>query len=338
MAKTSHTTKPDDLPVGSVVKLKRKKNVLGPEVSSVSKPLTQIHYFRNITTRLVVFTTIAATLIIVGVTGLGIYLLGWQNPVSGVVSAIVPFPAGSINGSILSYHQYYKNVKMQNASNAVLSKNGQQLVPEESINMQSIASLEKNALISKWASQHSISVTQGETETGVKAVFASQGGEKLFLQNLKSQYDMSRRDFAKSTHDTLLQQKVEIAMAADTSNHQLFVKKVNDVLQLAVSGKNFDDLAATYSQHPTRLMTGEEGLVDITALPPKVGKYVLTLKDGDINPQAIETSGSFYIVKRVATDNGSEARIIMLSPKSILQWVSEQSASAKISIWLSQAR
>jgi hypothetical protein len=336
MAKTLHTTKSTDLPVGKVVKLKRKKNVLNAPVSADMVNQLAPGANHDFSLGKMALFSLAAAFAITSITGLGIYFLGWQNPLSGVVSAAVPFPAGYIDGHMMSYHDYYKSVSMQKTYNKTLAKNGQQLFPESSIDMQAIASLEKSALISAWANEHNISVSSTEADAAVKKTFASQGGEKKFLQSMKLQYGTNRRDFVKSTREALLQQKVEAAMIADPTMHQDLTHHVNEVLLQANSGKDFDSLAAQYSQHPTRLMTGDEALVPLSALPAKVAHYVSELKDGDIGSQSIQNNGSYYIVKRVTTDNGIQARIIVLQPKSVLQWVAEHTAGAKVSIWLNQ--
>ncbi|MEO7617428.1 MAG: SurA N-terminal domain-containing protein [Candidatus Saccharibacteria bacterium] len=336
MAKTSHTTKSTDLPVGKVVKLKRKKNVLNAHVSTDMVNQLAPRADNELTLGKVAAFSLAAAFAITSITGLGIYFLAWQNPLSGAVSAAVPFPAGYIDGHMLSYHDYYKNVSMQKTYNKTLAKNGQQLIPDTNINMQAIASLEKNALISTWANEHNIAVSSAETDSAMQLAFASQGGEKKFLHNMKVQYGISRRDFVKSTRQSLLQQKVETAMIADSTMHQSLVKHVNEVLLQANSGKDFDSLASQYSQHPTRLMIGDEALVSLSSLPVKVGNYVSALKDGAVGSQSIQDKGNYYIVKRVDTDNGVQARIIVLQPKSALQWVAEHTASAKVSLWLNQ--
>lgn len=91
-------------------------------------------------------------------------------------------------------------------------------------------------------------------------------------------------------------------------------KTADDVLKKAISGENFEKLVAEYGEDPGMESTPDGYIIDesgITAdgsgqMVPEFTKGTFAVKAGEVNPELIESSYGWHIIKRYAIDSASE--------------------------------
>lgn len=98
-------------------------------------------------------------------------------------------------------------------------------------------------------------------------------------------------------------------------------KKAEDVLKKATSGENFDKLVAEYGEDPGMESTPDGYIIDETGvmadgsgqMVPEFTKGTFAVKAGEVNPELVESSYGWHIIKRYAIDPESEMYETVLS-------------------------
>jgi len=92
--------------------------------------------------------------------------------------------------------------------------------------------------------------------------------------------------------------------SANPDQIQKLKAKADQVLERAVKGENFSQLAAAYSDAPDGLQGGSLGMRSLDRLPSIFAEAVGKLKEGELAP-LLRSSNGFHIVKLVAKRGGA---------------------------------
>ena len=363
MAKTSHTTKPADLPVGSVVKLKRKKNVLNAQ-TPVTIPDTSAHdAFREISSdfsrtwikvsstqtakviarltyrarqvsvrRWSVFIgTVALALVSIG--ALGIYGLGWNNSFTGALSVVVPYPALSVDGTLVRYHEFYNNVVKMRA----MTKGSSVVYTSKQLNDQSTQKTIGEALSAKYAREHDISVTNDDVKTDYDRLVTQDGGGKAGEKKLLQQAGIIKSLVKSELRSRLISIKVDQALTVTPESLSATSVKAQGLITQLNTGADIDKLAAAYSAIPNGQMTGDKAYVVASILPRNVNLVASRLNNGQVAAAPININGTFYILKRIkAEGNNVIVRVIVIRSPGLSAWLSDQLTKDTIVKYLPQ--
>ncbi len=116
-------------------------------------------------------------------------------------------------------------------------------------------------------------------------------------------------------------------------------KKVQEVYDLAQTGKDFKALASTYSDLPNAVDGGDLGLFQLNELAPYIRDAVSPLKAGEISP-IVATGNSYLFFKVVSTEKG---KIIPKAPyeevkDTIKEKLSQQAMEKRFKEWMQSIR
>ena len=267
---------------------------------------------------------IVAAIALAGVAGLGIYALGWQNAFTYGVSRVVPFPAAIVDGRVVYYHAYAKEVRRLQPS-ATAGK---------ALNQQALGKYVTAAVVENWAVRNSIKVSEAEVDKEVDKYLQSFDDKKQAHKALRENYGLSEADLRRDVRSYLLNQKVELALQKSNLKQESR-DLAKDLLRQLKAGKDFDQLAKQYSQHPTAMQEGEAGLVAVASLPTEVSQAVAAASDGQLIDKVVAAQGSYYVIKRIRSE---KVRLIVRQQVNFSQWLAAEHDKAKINKLLRQTR
>lgn len=267
--------------------------------------------------------------VIIIVTGIGIYILGWQNNWALAVSRWVPYPAAIVNQEIGSYRDYavHANSIKGQATTAL---------PAKQVAQQAMGRLINSAFLNAYAQSRRIGVSRAEVQAELRRIYASQGGEKEARRILRQNYHISGSDYARLVSQQLLRHKAEQALARDEQLKSAARQKAIDILKQIQRGEDFARLARNHSQHSSSLAEGEAQIVSSDVLPTEVAAKAAELKEGQTSG-VIEGRQGYYLVKRELGD-GMRLRVIEIRNFNPGEWLSRQYDKAFIIKLLYPAR
>lgn len=264
----------------------------------------------------------------VSLAALGIYTMGWQDPFTGVVSAVVPFPAFSVDSVTVSYHAYYRQLQAYNYTNRQL---GDRLYPQSAINQQAFDTLKRQAVLQEFANQNGLTVSDAELNDALDNFYSSQGGKASALAQAKHNYGWDAGQLTDQLRYQILTLKALKVAAADPARLQTVMNRAVGLIGQLQGGTDMDALAAKYSSDSTGRLKGDQALVPASSLPAAAEAAANTLGDGRLDAQPVSANGAVYIIKRVRTsDHQAMVRLIKLPVIDQMQWQASRESQAKV--------
>jgi hypothetical protein len=260
-------------------------------------------------------------LLVATLTGLGIYLGGWQNGFTKAVSYVVPYPAAVAAGQVISYRSYIERADYTKAY-LIRANKGNLNYRQQEINHQAIGELVSAAFVDKAAKDRNILVTNDELDSELEKIYITYGGADKALLAAKQNYGLSSAGYRQLVAQQIKRAKVEAALMKDSAMQEISKAQAKSYIEAAKAGENFTNMAANFSASVTSVKPSEPALFYASQLPEEVAGAIKAAKDGELIGEPITADATVYVVKREKVE-GKEilARVLMVRPPSFTNWL-----------------
>jgi parvulin-like peptidyl-prolyl isomerase len=299
------------------VKVVDTKPSLGTSAADRAKALAGAVRPRNMRSTIIKVAAVVVALlaILVIVFGVLIYAYKSESPAVRVVASVVPYPAQSVNGRFVSYHDYLfevdanqkayqNNAKLNNqpAPN-FKSAEGKKLVTQ--IKQHALDKLKSDAVIAQLASEKKVKVTDKEVNDLINQLYERYGGKDTLLKTLNQIYGWDLNDLKGVIRKQLLAKNLEEKVTSDPKVEAAAKTKAADVLTKVKAGEDFGELAKKYSQASDAANGGDLGFFTKGQLPDNVQSAAEALQPGQVS-DVIKTQYGYEVLKVVEKkDDGS---------------------------------
>ena len=307
------------------------------------KPSSKKGKFSLKNPRVIVAGIVAALLLFVGVMAVGIYVYSWEDPFTGKVTAVLPFPAAIVNGRVVMYHSYLeqldivKKYQVEFKKTDFNSEDGKKILTQT--RKDTMSRLVEDTLVAAEASRLKVTVTEKELTDSFNQLVTSNGGESSFASVLKQYYGLTPSEFKEEIYKSrLLRQKVAEKFTSDESVNADAKNKADEVLKKVKAGEDFAALAKQYSQDTTASNGGDLGLFAKGKMVPEFEKAAFALKAGEVS-ELVKTVYGYHIIKVIEV-KGEEihAAHILIKTKDFNTWIVDAVAKAKKTIYIKTAK
>jgi len=307
----------------------------------VSKPLSK----KN---PLFVMLGIALILIIIAVVcviifGICLYKYNWQGKVVDRIVNIIPYPAALIDFQNVRYADYLSTVAAtNNYLNQPQNKEVAETLKGDEIKKTVLNDLVRETFIYKKAKQYNIVVSEKEIQDEFdKIVSQAPGGLEELEASLIANFQWSTEQFKqKAVKPYLYSLELQEKIAQDDQINSEAKKKAEDVLALVKKGEeDFESIAKKYSEDTSASSGGDIGYISKGETVPEFEKVAFSLKENEVS-DLVKTEYGYHIIKlidKLESEDGSEklhVKHVLIKTKDIDQWLVEELAKSKISVFV----
>jgi len=316
-----------------------------PAKASFSERLKKIGVKREPNKKLIVIIGVGAlsALIVTLITfGVLIYKYKSQSKAVAIAATIVPYPAVSVNGSVLwnvaTYRQYLfelESIKkyLQYQGTDLKSDDGKKQL--ESMQKEVLTRLENNIIYAQGARKYGITVSQKEVDEQYNNIVTQAGGPDKVKSTLDKLYGWTVADFKEKIRDGIVQQKLGEKIAKDDKLNATANKQATDALKQIEEGGDFAEIAKKVSTDGYASNGGDLGFVSRGQLGvPELEDAAFKLEAGKVSG-IIKTQYGYHIIK-VTEKKDDQIRIsqILIKSTDIDSWLKDQRSKAKISAYI----
>jgi parvulin-like peptidyl-prolyl isomerase len=276
------------------------------------------------------------------ITGVGIYKFKWDNSYSNGVAKIFPYPAALVNFKILSLNNFNEDLKTLNyyyKQQVALSASKIEIPPLEELKSNVLDRMINDEITAEAARYYNISVSNDEINSEFDKVVAEAGSLDNVKKILNDLYQWGPDQFKeKVLKPFLVQKKLEAAVSNNEELNRGAKTKAEEVLKLVQDGqKSFEDLAKEYSDDPgSAIQGGDLGFFGRGVMIKEFEDAAFTLGHGEVSG-LIKSQYGYHIIKveEKKTDPSSKeeqvrARHILIKTKDLATFLKEQTDAAKI--------
>ncbi len=239
----------------------------------------------------------------------GLYLIGllgvsWLYYLKGNISPAVinalriyPLPAALVNGRVISaagFEREYLYIEQFS------SRTGQPIEPSKARSGLGDQLVER-VLLNIQAGQSGIRVSQAEIDQAFNDLAKDNGGETEVKKVLFNLYGMSVKDFKRLIAAQLIKDKVRQELLIHVQAKHIVInneKKAKEVLERAIKGDNFDDLAREFSQDIASADKGGDlGKVERGQLVKELEQAVFSAPVDQVQPELVKSEFGFHVIK-----------------------------------------
>jgi len=227
------------------------------------------------------------------------YKYGTDNVYLKKVTQLIPYPAATVNGDVITLSQYNEEVEL--IKNLVISQQGQITEDlDKQINSDVMDKLIHEKIIKQLAKKFKIKLTDEELEIEKNKIVEESGSSKEELeQKIQELYGWDFDTFFnKIVLTSVYQEKVREAFLSDEDVQSEAEKTAKDVLKLVQKGEqSFQDIAKEHS-HDTQLaeLGGDLGWMSRDAMPEEIANVAFSLEKGDVS-ELIKTEQGYHIIR-----------------------------------------
>lgn len=316
--------------------------------------IPKIHHYEPIDRRRWPWIAGAALAVVLVFFGLGIYRFGWNGRVTRIVTEILPYPAAIVEGRVIRYSDYRKDLEVLERfykNESERSGGGLYFANPEELKQRVLDRLIKDQLAYALAESYRLVVSSDDVKRVYdstildQTLLADAGGKAIAeakaAETLDDLYGLRPSQFKmRILHPFLTRQKLEVAIHKDLALNVEKLKKAEAAHKELVSGKSFSEVALAYSEDSAvSAAGGDRGMISRGMLPAEVESAAFALKDGEISD--VLKSGSGYHILLV-TDrqevNGEilklRLREILIRPVRLDDYLEVQKKTASITIFV----
>ncbi len=230
----------------------------------------------------------------------GIYRLNWNGPVSQNVVRILPLPAGSVDGRLISLQDYRNDLSIVQS---VLSTSDTISVEEtDKAKEQLFNRLVSVNIIENQLAKYDKSITNEQINAEMAKVIDQIGSESKAVDDIRSVYGMDVESFKNNVLKPIL--AMDILNQLITTDETLAVnqeakKNAEDALKIALqSGADFKTVVLQYSTDTGTLnQAGDLGWFSRGELPSEIESALFSLNDGEIYNQVVKDDYGYHIYR-----------------------------------------
>jgi parvulin-like peptidyl-prolyl isomerase len=226
-----------------------------------------------------------------GMIGLGSYKYGWDNKVVNAVIRVIPFPAATINGRVVTLYDFHQEVdgvvKFAKESGANVTK--------AQINADVIDKLIFQTAMEKLAREYDVVVTDEDLDNAIQSQIEQLESQEAFEENIEKFFGWDTETFKnRIIYIEVLRNKL---IEAEIPK-QIGKKEAEEVLKKVQKGKqSFEELVAEYSDDPGSLDDGGDlGFFGEGVMVEPFETAAFALNVGEVSG-LVETDFGYHIIK-----------------------------------------
>jgi len=243
--------------------------------------------------------------------GMLAYKYGTDNAYLKMVTKLVPYPAATVNGDVITLSQYNEEVDL--IKNLVLIQQGQ--ISEDvdkQINSDVMDKLIHDRIIRQLAKKFKIKLTDEDIENEKNKIVEESGISREELeQKIQELYNWDFDTFFyKIVITSVYQEKVREAYTNSEDVQKETEKTARDILKLIQKGEqSFQDIAKEHSQD-TQIaeLGGDLGWMSRDDMPEEIAEVAFNLEKGDVS-DLIKTEFGYHIIKIEDTRDGENQEV-----------------------------
>ena len=246
----------------------------------------------------------------------GIYRLNWQDEFSYQVSHILPLPAATVNGKVISLADYLDDINvLQTALNnqregldsGVISPTNKDSVIDRLVVI---------SLINEQLAKYGKLVTEQDLNANLDGIVAQFNGKTEAEDNVKKLYGINLNQFKTKVLKPLLTKNLLQSLIVKDENliiNKEAKAKATDVLALALKpGANFSELAKKYTEDEAGINTGGDlGFISKGQVTPEIEQILFSLPANTVYDKIITNNVGYHIImvenKLVNSQDGKES-------------------------------
>lgn len=263
---------------------------------------------------------LAAILLIV--VTVGIYKFGWDGPTAMTVARVLPYPAASVNGSVITFREYLDDVDTVNHFFARQQATGgdPEFAPpsDQEIRVGVLDRLIQTEVLEAEAARYKIAVTQEDLDTEYGNLEGDTAQSEAAAQILDL-YGWTADMFKQRViRPYLMQQKLAQAISNDSTLTAESEQRAKDVLDQIRSGADFAELAKQYSADPgSGPEGGELGWFESGVMVPEFEAAAFALEPGSVS-DVVKTQFGYHIIKLHEVEKDDEGKVLKARASHIL--------------------
>ncbi len=284
----------------------------------------------------------AAIILLLGTTAVGVYRFGWDNGFTRSVERIVPLPVAVVNWhpvTLADYRQrleafqkamtYNQEFDFNDPANAEVVKQQSDALIQRLIDMK----IEEQAAREFGVSVSAEDIEKEFTNIALQTQVATSSLDTLLMDV----YGWSRSQFIEEiVKPQVLERKLQGHLAKDEQINNEAYTAAREVRSKILSGEEFSDLAEQYSDDPGSSETGGDlGWNPKGSFVPEFEDAAEKLQPGDTS-EIIATQFGLHIIQvlgRAVGEDGVErthTRHILFATKDFSVWLNERAQTSKI--------
>ncbi|MFH1537155.1 MAG: peptidylprolyl isomerase [Patescibacteria group bacterium] len=235
--------------------------------------------------------------------GIGIYKLNWNDTYTQKVYNTLPYPAAMVGSGMVKYSEFVSNVDSLNHFYEKQEELGMAMPgvapSEEDIKKDELDRLVKKNILLKLAKQKNITVTSEEIDEkfNTEILPQAQGGEDEISQTLDELYGWSVDDFKANVIEEMIYRE-KLTTELESELDEMVKGSAQDVLDKALAGDSFEELAAEFGEDGTAATGGDLGFFEQGVMVAEFDTVVFEKATvGEVYPELVKTSFGYHIIK-----------------------------------------
>lgn len=289
-----------------------------------------------------------AVVFVIGLFALGLYRWGWHGPITRIVSAVVPYPAAIVDGTVIRWSDLQKNLLILQRfyeKQKPRAAPGSIFPTDAELQQRVLDRLVRDQLAAELAERDGISVSAADVSAAYdRAVIqnpdsgaSSRAAARLFSEStLEELYGLSAGDYRSLIlRPLLLRRKLEEKIRQDDALNADKLQKALAAEGALKSGQSFKETALQYSEDPNlETSFGARGLIGPGLMPPEVDAALVNAKKGDI-VGPIKSALGYHVLKVGVIKTVSGVKKITLEeiiiyPIKLDDWLEAQLKKANV--------
>jgi parvulin-like peptidyl-prolyl isomerase len=261
-----------------------------------------------------------------------VYRLPMTNPFVKSVASIIPYPAATVDGSIITMRTY---ILEHEALTQYLKTTGYDEMPSDDVLQQTILdALINKTVIRKLAVQNGVKIDQDLVDQYYQDVVDGQTSEDDFTKELSDTFGWSKTDFKKRIVESIvLALQMSDFVSKDETLQAPARAKVEQVYDRLKAGEDFITVANEINAQSVTSFETDLGYQNVSDLPEE-WKVVKDIPVGDL-PEIIELEQGYAIATitdriEAAEDSQIHLMAVMIPKTTLEDLVSEYLEGAKV--------
>ena len=242
---------------------------------------------------------ILVVLLTIGLAGT-LYYFKIQNPVTKIVTRVVPLPIALVNWQPLFYYTWQDQVEtLKNFYQREQANNPSLVIPTQTeVETHILNRMIELSLMNQLAKDYNVAVSDAEIDEQIQSLVTEIGSLEALETQLKDLYNWDLKDFKHEILEPLLlKNKLGVAITLDDRLNQAARNTAQEVLdKLKNGGQSFEQLAQEYSEDITALQGGDLGYFGRGQMIKEFEDAAFGLKPGEIS-DIVKTQFGYHIIK-----------------------------------------
>lgn len=285
-----------------------------------------------------VFTLLLVALIIITV---GIYKFGWEGPAAMTVARVLPYPAATVNGKVVTYREYLDDVATVKRFFSKQLEKGETPdftpPPEDEIRSGVLDRLIQTKVLEEQAVAYNVTVSQEDIDAEYGKLEGDEAQNQIAAEILDL-YGWTADMFKQRViRPYLMQQKLATAISNDDALTAEAQQRAKDVLDKVRGGADFAELAKEFSADPgSGPEGGELGWFEKGVMVPEFETAAFALEPDSVS-DVVKTQFGYHIIKVHEIEKDEDGTVlrarashILIGGPSITQFLETKVSEAKV--------